>query len=275
MTELSEDEQKIAKDARAYIEERRDQLIKRLITSKNPLRLSFSTICMAGSPGAGKTEFSKRYITSALDRKDAKIVRELKARGVDIESAGTLLVRIDADEVRDFLPENLYHKTDITTGVQGNANVVQQAVNYGLNILRKYCLRKDVSFIHDGTFSNYDTMRNLIQASLDRERDVQIFYIYLDPVTVWHFTKAREGIEGRNIRKEDFIRQFIKSRENVDRAKAEFGSSIRVHCVIKNAENEPMYIEQNVPSVDKYLKSKYDRGLIKSYSEEDLRKELD
>jgi UDP-N-acetylglucosamine kinase len=275
MKDLSEDERKVAKAARSYIEEHKEQLVEKLITGKNPLRLSFSTICMAGSPGAGKTEFSKHYIPSTLDRNDVKLVRKLKMLGVDIESVDALLVRIDADEIRDFLPDDLYHKTDIASGVRGNAHVVQQAVNYGLNVLRRYCLRNDVSFIHDGTFSNYDTMRNLIRASLDRGRDVQIFYIYLDPVTAWHFTKAREGIEGRNIRKEDFICQFFKSRENVDRAKADFGSDIRVHCVIKDAKNEPIFIEQNVPSVDKYLQSKYDKGLIKSYSEEGLRRELD
>ena len=201
-------------------------------------------------------------------------MRSLKEKGVDIESVDSLMVRIDADEIRDFLPSDIYHKTNPEKAVFGNAHVVQPAVNHGLNILRKYCFKNEISFIHDGTFSNYDGMKNLIEKSLAHKRDVQIFYIYLDPLSAWEFTQAREYIEGRNIQKENFIRQFFNSRENVARIKSEFGSNVRVNCVLKTEGNEYSDVRLNVPDIDNYLKAGYAKQLIKDYSENDLQRLL-
>jgi UDP-N-acetylglucosamine kinase len=270
--DFTEEEQRIQEQAKKFIDDHRDELVERLILSKRPLRLPVVTIFMAGSPGAGKTEFSRRYMPSALDKDDRKLVGSLRKRGVDIESVESLFVRIDVDDVRDFLPPDLYHKTDEKSGVHGNAHVVQSAANHGLDILRKYCFENDISFIHDGTFSNYDTMRALIKKSLKQGRDVHIFYIYLDPLAAWEFTRARECLEGRNIRKEKFIEQFFASRKNVDLAKKEFGRDIKITFVLKDADTHVRESEFNVSSVDKFLKMQYDKGSIREYSEDDLQR---
>ena len=267
--ELSDQEIEIQKEAIDYIESHKNELIEKFILSKKPIQLDLFTFFMAGSPGAGKTEFSRRYMDETIDKKDHELINRLRKMGVNVDDVETLFIRIDVDEIRDFLPQ--YQKTDIRSGVIGNSHVIQKAANKGLDILRKYCFRNSISFLHDGTFGNYETMRDLIKKSLRKNRDVQIFYIYLDPLVAWEFTKAREFLEGRNIIKEKFIEQFFASRENVDRIKQEFGNKVRINCIIKNQGNEPEEISQ-VENIDNFIKKYYNRKSINGYTEENLRK---
>lgn len=266
--ELTEEEKIICDEACDFIKSNKDNLINEFIIKKKPLKLGFITIFMAGSPGAGKTEFSLRYIPRILDKKDNKLIKYLLKRDIDIQSVETLIVRIDVDEIRSFLPH--YNKTDTEKCLKGNSHVIQKAANKGLDILRDYCLSNDISFLHDGTFGNYDTMRRIVKESISHGRQVQIYYLYIDPLSAWNFTKARECLEGRNIIKEKFIEQYFKSRENVDKIKAEFGDNVIVHCILKKDNNEVEDIALNQPSVDLYLKSKYSKGIIRSYSPEEL-----
>lgn len=263
------DEEKLTQaEAIAFIEAHKSELIDQFVITKNPLRLGFITIFMAGSPGAGKTEFSERYMPLIFSKTDEKIIKFLRDRNIDIESVGALFIRIDVDEIREFLPQ--YQKTDVTTGRKGNAHIIQKAANKGLDILREYCLANEISFLHDGTFGNYDTMREIIKKSLHAGREVQIYYLYLDPLEAWKFTKAREYLEGRNIIREKFIEQYFKSRENVDKIKQEFGSKVKINCVLKNSRNEVEKTEFNIPSIDGLLNTQYNNGIIKRYSAEDL-----
>ena len=266
--ELNEDEKRLAAEACAYMDAHAGELIERFVTSKNPLRLGFITIFMAGSPGAGKTEFSQKYLPLIFNERDGELQKLLAKKGVNISEAETLLVRIDVDEIRSFLPQ--YRKTDAATAIKANAHVIQQAANKGLDILRNFCLTNDISFLHDGTFGNYSTMREIIKKSIRAGREVHIYYLYLDPLTAWEFTKAREFLEGRNIIKEKFINQYVKSKENVDRAKEEFGDAVKVHCVLKNEKNEVEEIVFNWPSIDRFLLTQERKGIIRRYSAEEL-----
>ena len=266
--ELSNEEKIVQEQAIQEIKERKNELIEKLIIDKRPLRLSVISIFMAGSPGAGKTEFSNRYMSNHIDKSDQKFVRYLSKKGVDIESADTLFIRIDVDEIREFLSQ--YQKTDITKGIKGNAHVLQKAANRGLDIMREYCFKNNVSFLHDGTFGNYETMRRMVNKSLNAGREVQIFYIYLDPLVAWEFTKAREYFEGRNIVEENFIEQFFSSRENVEKIKKEFGNKVKIHCVLKNNQGDVEEIGLNISDIDKFMQSQYSKGLIKEYLKSDL-----
>lgn len=269
--EFNEDEQKIQKESKEYIISHSDDLIKKHIKDKNPLPIGFVTIFMAGSPGSGKTEFSERYIPLVY-QKGSELDKTLNKKGINTEHYDSLIVRIDVDEIREFLPQ--YKKTNDKDGAKGNAHVIQAAANKGLDILRDYCLGNNVSFLHDGTFGNYKTMRDIIKKSLKDNRDVKIFYLYIDPIVAWNFTKAREKVEGRNIIKENFIKQFYASKENVDLIKKEFEKKVSVNCVLKNNKNEVEDIEFNVSSVDRYLKTMYKRGKAIDYSVEDLEEKL-
>jgi predicted ABC-type ATPase len=266
--ELNDSEKILCNEACQFINSKKEELIDKFIIKKNPLKLGFITIFMAGSPGAGKTEFSKRYMPLVIDKKDEKLVKFLTQKGVNIASVETLFVRIDVDEIREFLPQ--YQKTNIENLTKGNAHVVQKAANKGLDVLRDYCLSNEISFLHDGTFCNHSTMKEIIKKSISAGREVQIYYIYLDPLVAWEFTKAREYFEGRNIIKEKFIEQYFHSRENVDKIKQEFGDKVKIHCILKNKENKVEEIVLNQPSIDLYLQSKYNSNVIRRYSPEEL-----
>ncbi len=127
------------------------------------------SLFMAGSPGAGKTEFSKRLI----------------------EKFHSKPVRIDADEIREVMP-----------GYNGsNSYIFQTAASKGVNILYDHVLRKNFNVIMDGTFA-YGNVNENIQRSLDRGREVEIYYIYQDPKIAWEYTKKREKIEHRFVSRE-------------------------------------------------------------------------
>lgn len=257
--ELNDKEQKVRDEACQFIDSKKDELIDVFIIKKHPVRLGFAIFFMAGSPGAGKTEFSERYITPILKKVGGEI---------PIPPSKTLLIRIDVDEIRCFLPQ--YKKTNIKTKTKGNAHVIQKAANRGLDILRDYCLANNISFIHDGTFGNYSTMEKIIKRSIKIGRSVYIYYLYLDPLTAWENTKAREYLEGRNILKAKFIEQYFKSQENVEKIKQKFGSHVKIHCILKNSDNKVIDIKLNQPGVRLYLQSKYNKGIIKRYSQGDL-----
>lgn len=261
---LNSEEIKVQKEAIDYINNNQSSLIQEFIIDKNPLQIRLATLFMAGSPGAGKTEFSKRYLPQILNVANKK----LSKLGIIPGTFKNLFIRIDVDEVREFIPQ--YCKTNSSLNIKGNSHVIQKAAGKGLDILREYCLRNGISFLHDGTFGNYDTMREIIHRSIKDGRDIEIFYLYMDPVSAWEFTKKREFLEGRNIQKDKFIEQFFKSRENVDRAKLEFKDKVKVNCVLKDRENRVQKILFNAPSVQEYLNNKIKEGVIINYTKEGL-----
>ncbi len=194
-----------------------DQICK---AEKNPV-----SVFMAGSTGAGKTEFSKNLM------KEAKI----KA------------VRIDADEIKELIPQY--------TGK--NATEVQGASALGVEYLFDYALAKKKSLILDGTFSSYEKARSNIERSLKKGRFISIFYVHQDPLVAWEFTKAREVKEGRKVPKKVFIKSYFKSRENVNKIKKEFGKDVILAVIVRNFKNDFDKGYLDVQSVDDFLNIKY------------------
>ncbi len=105
------DSNKISEEAKKYIKTNKNKLFEKFIGSdlSSPVENAVS-IFMAGSPGAGKTEYSKRMIK--------------KFKGG--------IVRIDADEIREIIPQY--------TG--GNSDIVQGAASIGVDILHNHVLKK-------------------------------------------------------------------------------------------------------------------------------------
>jgi hypothetical protein len=264
--ELIEDDKQIQEDACAYINAHKDELIQKFITQKKPLKLGFMSLFMAGSPGAGKTEFSLQYIPLIYTKDSKSTIKLLESNGIKPSTFESLFIRIDVDEIRAFLPQ--YRKTD--TFGKGNAHVVQKAANKGLDALRNYCLKNEISFLHDGTFGNYKTMHDLVQESLAKDRFVEIYYLYLDPIAAWNFTKAREYTEGRNILKEKFIEQFFASQVNVQKIKNAFAEKVSVVCVLKDKDNKVRDIVFNTQSIDRYMQTQYSKGIVRRYTHEEL-----
>ena len=231
---MNEEEKKLADEAKHLVKSKdfKDLLVKQFAdpdiykANSNPL-----TVCMAGSPGAGKTEFSKQFVQKFEGLFSVKIVR------------------IDADEFRIFFPQY--------TGQ--NSHVVQGACALGVEKLYDSVLKNQQNVIIDGTFANYEKSMSNIERSLRKEREVAIFYIFQDPVIAWDFTKKREQLEGRNIPKDAFIQSFLISRENVNKAKAHFGKSIKLYLVVKNYINDTIDYKVDIESVDQFLRRVYSK----------------
>ncbi len=232
---MSDDNQNQIHEAETYIKEHKKELIERFADPEkySPVENPIS-LFMAGSPGAGKTEVSKRLI-------------EHFSEGAP--------VRIDADDIRVMFPNY--------TGA--NSHIFQSACTIGVNKLFDYVLDEKLNVILDGTFAYGRAMEN-IERSLNRDRRVIIYYLFQDPAIAWKFTKIREETEGRRVSKEIFINSFLQTRENVNKAKELFGEKIELNIIIKDFEKNYEKVYLNVGRIDKYLP--------KVYTKEDLEKTL-
>jgi len=188
-----------------------------------------TSLFMAGSPGAGKTEVSKR------------LLEEFKAP----------VVRIDADEIRVMF-----------NGYNGNnAEVFQHACGRAVKNLYNHCLKRSKNLLLDATFA-YKGSLDDISASIKKGRRVQIFFIFQEPLVAWGFTQAREKIDRRHVTREVFLDAYFDSIKNVNAAKEQFGSDIDLNLIIKNLQKEKKVIDKTVfkiEGLDSYLPKRYNR----------------
>lgn len=198
------------------------------VPDKNPI-----SVFMAGSPGAGKTEYSKSLV------------------GRFENFRTNPAIRIDGDEIRKLMPNY--------TG--DNSRLFQSAISVVVEKVHDLALHNKQNFIFDGTFSKYEKANNNIRRSLSLFRPVSIFYIYQAPEVAWKFTKAREFNEGRNIPKSAFIEQFFGVQDSINRIRKEFGADISILLVTKDFElnevKETVELTQNGPSIADYIKKTY------------------
>lgn len=190
---------------------------------------------MAGSPGAGKTEYSRNFLRLLEAQLNHKVIR------------------IDADELRHHLP-----------GYTGsNSYLFQTAVSIIVESIHDLVLDHKQTFLLDGTLSKYEKAAHNINCSLNKSRQVRIFYVYQKPEVAWKFTQAREKVEGRHIPKEAFIQQFLDSRETIDRIRKDFDSRVVISLVKKNFEThaveEILEIKKEGPEIEHYLGMRYTR----------------
>jgi len=226
-------EEKLKQKAIEYIKINRKNLIDKftcpLIFPSDSLPVS---VFMAGSPGAGKTEFSKNLIRK-FEQRDGKKV-----------------IRIDPDEIRKTLP-----------GYNGkNSHIFQAACSIGVDKLHDIALKNKQNFVLDGTFSNYDRSHSNIERSLNKGRKVSIIYLYQDPLIAWEFTKKRERLEGRHIPQKAFVEELFAAKENVNKVKKIFGQKIYVELHEHNFETGMKKMRLNIESIDSYLSIKYTKN---------------
>ena len=221
-------------NAKKFIKDNKKFLIEKFakIESIPPKENPFS-IFMAGSPGAGKTEFSKAFIKSK-----------------PLFSA----VRIDADEIKKIIPQYNNH----------NSDVIQGASALGVEKIYDFVLKNKQNVIVDGTFANYRISHNNVKRSIKRNRIVAVFYIYQDPLIAWDFTKKRGELEGRFIPKETFIKSFFDAKENIKRIKIDFKDKIEIFLIKKNYSNGVERAWFNIKDIDNHLKIDYTIKSLKS-----------
>lgn len=193
------------------------------------------TIFMAGSPGAGKTEFSKNLI---------KMLEDVSSEG---------FVRIDADAIRWLIPGYDGSNTDIFKG----------ASTRGVDILYNHVLKNRLNAVMDSTFSFYNVARINVERSLKRGRLIEIFYIFQDPLVAWQFTKKREIEEGRSIPVDFFVHSFFQAIENVNKIKSIFKSDIKLNFSEKDYQHRVVKSEVDIENIDNYLKIKYTENELK------------
>ena len=232
MTSASDDE--IQSPSFEWVKQhKKDLFLKFANPSIHPLDPYPTTVFMAGSPGAGKTEFSRR------------LAEQFKQKPVII----------DADEIRKIIPGYIGKK----------AYLFQKAATKGVNLLYDYVCKNSLNAIIDGTFAYADPIEN-IKRSLKHNRNVEIYFLYQDPVISWKFTKVRERKEFRNVPKNIFINAYLKSIENVTLVKKELGDKVKLNLVIKDFIDGLQELKLNITGLEKLLP--------KLYTEEELTKIL-
>ena len=237
---LSAAENEIKVRAEEFARSHKKEIVKKLtdLSKFGPEERPIS-VFMAGSPGAGKTEYSKRLIELLESDKRRKVIR------------------IDSDELRDLLP-----------GYNGNNSYLfQGAVTILSNGIHDAVLSQKQTFLLDGTFSKYEKAYENVSRSLTKGRTVFVFYVYQEPEVAWRSTQAREIVEGRNIPKSAFIRQFIGARDTVIKIRGDFDDTqVVVFLVKKNFQTQAVESVQQLQQKDASI----DRSLGKLYTESDL-----
>ena len=233
-------DEEIRTTAIAFAKHNRERIAKGLADPLKflPSKLPVS-VFMAGSPGAGKTEFSKNLI-GILEKNEERRV-----------------IRIDADEIRPLMPGYTGH----------NSHLFQGAVSLVVEKIHDLALHRGQNFIFDSTFFKYDKAADNIRRSLGKTRIVFIFYLYQDPKVAWKFTEIREKKEGRNIPKPAFVEQFLGARETVSLIRKEFGEEVMIILVKRDFEKDTIdalfEIRPGV-TIDDYLKISYNKEELES-----------
>ncbi|MFC1627342.1 zeta toxin family protein [Patescibacteria group bacterium] len=232
------DESQLSKDALIWVKKNSKIIIEKFANlNEFPRSEKPITIFMAGSPGAGKTEFSESFDPDIYKFSEDQI---------------TKIVRIDADKIRELIPQYEGH----------NSSEVQRASSKGVDILFDYVQGKNQNVILDGTFANFKISEKNVRRALGRDRTVGIFYLYQEPKVAWNFTQQRELKEGRNISKTIFKEAYISAKENVNKVKEIYGGKVILNLIIKNFENKVAKYYINIKKVDDHLKTSYTIGQL-------------
>ena len=231
---LTNSEAEIQQAAFDFARKNKKAIAKRLteksifVPEKKPV-----SVFMAGSPGAGKTEASKNLLDG-------------------FSEDGTRILRIDPDELR--------HEFEGYAGE--NSWLFQKAVSVLVEKIHDFALKQKQSFLLDGTLSNYDIAERNITRSLNKERPVQILFVYQEPNLAWEFVQAREIEEARRIEPEHFIAQYFAARDVVNRLKVKFERDIQVDLLLKNNDNSQRAYKANIDNIDNHVPEKYKRADI-------------
>jgi UDP-N-acetylglucosamine kinase len=219
-------EEEISLKASKEIRQKKSALISKYAgIQPYPADLKPASVFMAGSPGAGKTEFSTNLI----------------------HKLGSKTIRIDSDEIRK----------EISFYDGKNAWLFQNAVSIAVDEIFNSVLKNQQSFLLDGTMASLEIAMKNIGKVLAVRDSAEIYFIYQDPMVSWQFTKDRELIDGRNITKPIFISAYFASKENVTIIKNEFGTKIRLNLVIKDALGGIGKTELNIDKIDNHIRERY------------------
>ena len=223
---MNSEELKIKENSEEYARLNKNRIARDIISKYEP-ELNPVSVFMAGSPGAGKTESSKRLINELSKREDP-------------------ILRIDPDELREFFK-----------GYTGrNSNLFQGATSILAEKIHDLAIKKNISFVCDTSFSKISKAKVNIQSSFDHKTSVQVIYVYQDPIQAWQFVKAREMKDGRHVPKESFIEEYFNARVVVNQVKKDF-SNVALYLLVKNIDGTTQDYKENIDNIDSYVKENY------------------
>lgn len=231
---MESSDEKLKKIAKQWVKDNRKKLIAKFCDPNlYPRVKSPITIFMAGTPGAGKTEFS----ISLLEKFDSGFVR------------------IDADDIRELMRDIGYNGT--------NAELFQDAANKAVNLLFDHANKKaGQNVLLDGTFS-YGNWRENVQRSIAHGRKIEIYYLYQDPIVAWDYVKKREQEHGRVVPLEAFLKAYELSVVNVQRAIADFGESLTVYFAKNDYTKNIESVTVDVSNIEKLLPNRYNKDELR------------
>ena len=225
---------KISAEALKYARANSKEIVKKYLSGV-PKPKAPKSIFMAGAPGAGKTDASKRFLENLSF--------------VD----GEKFIRIDADELRKEFP-----------GYDGeNADSFQEASTFLAGELHFTALESGVNFVWDGTFSKLEIQKQNICRSLQQDRLVVVIYVHQTPEAAWRFVRIRQKAEGRGVPKAKFITKYIESRNVANALKKHFGGKIRLNLVIKDGKGNDKFRLPDIDSLDNHLEKAYNKDELK------------
>lgn len=239
--ELTEEESKIAQEAKRYIIKNKKALISKFaspdIYFPSP---EFTPVAVftAGWPGVGKTEYASKYIPA--------LEKLLDLRGVPIK-----IVHIDTDACREFIK-----------GYDGSIpHVFQGAASRAVHELFNYVHKKELNYLLDTTFASSVTLTSLERA-INKGWLVVVEFVYLNPKLAWINTLARRDREGRVVPEEVFVDAYFNSIENANRVKEKYGDNVILDVAIKGTKQNSTYFglkryEINVKTIEPHLPKPY------------------
>lgn len=209
-----------------YAKARRTEIVRHWTNPYPP-----STVFMAGSSGAGKSETAKWII--------AKIPH---------------ILRIDPDDFREEFPP--YNGK--------NASVFQKAVTFLAKAVYLEALGQGINVLFDGTFSVAGRLDEYIDMSLVKGRTVAIAYVYQDPVKAWGFVCARAEKEGRTVPMDRHVASYFGAYESVVAAKKKYGKEVILNASLRSGggTTPDFYRDLSVSELDKLLGKMYDRDTL-------------
>ncbi len=177
-----------------------------------------SGIFTAGLPGSGKTEFT------------TELIQELAVKPL----------RIDMDELASLIEG---YRPQL-------ADMFRKGASSILTELYTKVLREHGDFVFDGTLAHDRALLN-IQRAIKRGYTIKVYYIHQDPVVAWQFTKDRELVERRGIKKEGFIESYLGLYKNLRILQAS-SLPLTISVVVKDANNKVIARHENVADIFAY-----------------------
>jgi len=216
-------------NSKEYAKKHRDEFYNHVITGKAIPEDKYACF-MAGTPGAGKTEVANELLSFYKN---------------------TCL--IDADIFREEFP-----------GYTGaNSYKFQAGASWLVGDIFKRITDEGYSFLLDGTFALDSASKNIQRVLKKNYQNINIYFVYQDPLIAWKFVKIRELKEGRHVPKERFINAYFMSRKNIIKVREKFGDLVNIHILLKDFDGKIYEVQGYTESIQLLLPKLYTKSFLK------------